>query len=221
VLPRAVGLAREGPLSVYPVLKRLMDVAGAAAGLVLCALPFAAIAALVKLTGRGPVFFRQERPGRLGRPFRIWKFRTMTDARGADGRMLADGARLTGVGRWLRRWSLDELPELINVLAGQMSLVGPRPLLMEYLERYTPEQARRHEVRPGITGWAQVHGRNRQTWAERFELDVWYVDHRGLGLDIRILALTMVKVLRREGISAAGHETMPEFRGTRGPEDRP
>jgi lipopolysaccharide/colanic/teichoic acid biosynthesis glycosyltransferase len=205
---------------VYAFLKRAMDVAAAAFGLAVLSPMLVAVALIVKLSSRGPVFFRQERPGRGGRPFRILKFRTMTDSRGAGGEPLPDGARLTGVGRFLRRWSLDEYPELFNVLVGDMSLVGPRPLLMQYLERYTPEQARRHEVRPGITGWAQIHGRNQQSWAERFELDVWYVDHRGLGLDLRILALTVFKVLRREGISAAGHETMPEFKGTQRP-DRP
>ena len=189
-----------------------MDISGAAFGLLLLSLPLTLIALLVKLTSHGPVFFRQERPGRDGRPFRIWKFRTMSDSRGPDGSPLPDGARLTPVGRFLRRWSLDEFPELLNVLTGEMSLVGPRPLLARYLPLYSPEQARRHEVRPGITGWAQINGRNAQTWEDRFRLDVWYVDHRGLWLDVRILALTMVKVLRREGISADGHETMPEFK---------
>jgi sugar transferase EpsL len=200
---------------VYAFLKRTMDLAAAAAGLVVLSPMLVLVALLVKLGSRGPVFFRQERPGRGGRPFRILKFRTMSEARGPGGEPLPDGARLTGLGRALRRWSLDEYPELVNVLLGDMSLVGPRPLLMQYLERYTPEQARRHEVRPGITGWAQINGRNAQTWDERFRLDVWYVDHRGLWLDIKILAITMWKVLRREGISAEGHETMPEFTGTR------
>ena len=147
-----------------------------------------------------PVAFRQPRPGRSGEPFRLLKFRTMSDARGSDGQLLPDEQRLTRWGAMLRSISLDELPELINVLKGDMSLVGPRPLLMRYLDRYTPEQARRHEVRPGITGWAQVNGRNALTWEEKFELDVWYVDHASLWLDLRILAMTVLKVLWREGI---------------------
>jgi len=211
----------EWKLTVYALLKRLMDIGGSFFGLVFLSPLLIVVAVLVKLGSPGPVFFRQERPGRGGRLFRIWKFRTMTGSRGPGGEPLPDGARLTAVGRFLRRWSLDELPELVNVLTGDMSLVGPRPLLVKYLPLYTPEQARRHEVRPGITGWAQIHGRNAQTWDERFRLDVWYVDHRGLWLDVRILALTMVKVLRREGISAAGHETMPEFRGTAGSSEPP
>lgn len=143
------------------------------------------------------------------------KFRTMTDARGADGQLLPDAERLTRFGRWLRATSLDELPELWNVLKGDMSLVGPRPLLMEYLPLYTPEQARRHEVKPGITGWAQVNGRNALTWEEKFTLDVWYVDNQSFWLDLKILALTVKKVLLREGISAAGEATMPRFQGSR------
>lgn len=172
------------------------------------------LAGMVRLSG-APVLFRQQRPGRHGRPFVIYKFRTMRELRDTEGRLLPDAQRLTHLGRFLRATSLDELPELFNVLKGEMSLVGPRPLLMEYLERYTPEQARRHEVKPGITGWAQVHGRNAITWEEKFKLDVWYVDHHSLGLDLKILWLTLVKVLRREGISASGHATMPEFQGPR------
>lgn len=144
----------------------------------------------------------------------MYKFRTMTDARGPDGELLPDAERLTPFGRWLRSTSLDELPELFNVLKGEMSLVGPRPLLMEYLPLYTPEQARRHEVKPGITGWAQVNGRNALTWEEKFRLDVWYVDNQSLWLDLKILLLTLKKVLLREGISAAGEATMPRFTGT-------
>lgn len=160
------------------------------------------------------MLFRQMRPGLHGEPFTLYKFRTMTDARDADGNLLPDAQRLTRFGRFLRSTSLDELPELWNVLKGDMSLVGPRPLLMQYLERYTPEQKRRHEVRPGITGWAQVNGRNAITWEEKFALDVWYVDNQSLWLDLRILMLTVWKVLRREAISQAGNATMTEFMGT-------
>jgi lipopolysaccharide/colanic/teichoic acid biosynthesis glycosyltransferase len=162
-----------------------------------------------------PVFFRQTRPGLHGRPFEMVKFRTMTDARGDDGNLLSDAERLTAFGRFLRASSLDELPELWNVLKGDMSLVGPRPLLMEYLPLYSPEQARRHEVRPGITGWAQVNGRNALSWDDKFKLDVWYVDHRSLWLDVKILWLTVKKVLVREGISAAGEATMSKFTGSK------
>ena len=164
-----------------------------------------------------PILFRQSRPGLNGRIFDLWKFRTMTDARDAEGNLLPDAQRLTRFGRWLRSISLDELPEVLNVLKGDMSLVGPRPLLVQYLDRYTPEQMRRHEVRPGITGWAQVRGRNALLWDEKFKLDVWYVDHQSLWLDLRILALTVGQVLRRTGISAAGEATMPEFMGDQPP----
>lgn len=183
--------------------------------LALFGLPLAlAVALLVRLKLGAPVLFRQQRPGLDGRPFTLLKFRTMTGERTAEGGLAADAERLTALGRWLRRTSLDELPELWSVLRGDMSLVGPRPLLMQYLGRYTPEQARRHEVRPGITGWAQIHGRNAQSWERRFELDVWYVDHLGLRLDLKILAITVAKLLSGEGISAPGHATMPRFRGT-------
>ena len=168
------------------------------------------------------MLFRQDRPGLHGRPFEVLKFRTMLDAAGPDGRPLPDAERLTGLGRFLRRTSLDELPQLWNVLRGDISLVGPRPLLMQYLPRYSPEQARRHEVCPGITGWAQVNGRNALTWEEKFELDVWYVDHWSLALDLRILAMTAWRVLRGAGVAQAGHATMPEFMGRQGgggPED--
>ncbi|MEW6664889.1 MAG: sugar transferase [Thermodesulfobacteriota bacterium] len=158
-----------------------------------------------------PVFFIQTRPGLRGRPFRMYKFRTMLEARDGCGNLLPDGQRLTGIGRFLRSTSLDELPEVFNVLKGDMSLVGPRPLLMQYLNRYTPEQARRHEVRPGLTGWAQVNGRNAITWEEKFKLDVWYLDHRSLWLDLRIIMLTVLKVIRREGIRGKGDATMSEF----------
>ncbi len=161
-----------------------------------------------------PILFRQLRPGLRGRPFTLLKFRTMRDARDSHGNLLPDAQRMTSLGRFLRRTSLDELPQLINVVKGDMSLVGPRPLLMEYLERYTLEQGRRHEVRPGITGWAQVNGRNAISWEERFSHDVWYVDHRTLWLDLRILVSTAGRVLHGEGISPSGLVTMEEFRGT-------
>ncbi|MGE8319958.1 MAG: sugar transferase [Comamonas sp.] len=194
-------------------MKRLFDILVSALALLVLAIPLLVLAALVRRRLGSPVLFRQRRPGLRGRPFEMAKFRTMTDARGADGQLLPDAERLTPFGRFLRASSLDELPELWNVLKGDMSLVGPRPLLMEYLPLYTPEQARRHEVRPGITGWAQVNGRNALSWEEKFQLDVWYVDHRTLWLDIRILWLTVKKVLVREGISAAGEATMPRFTG--------
>ena len=188
-----------------------MDVVGAAAGLLLLA-PFLLVAAAAVRGSLGsPVLFRQVRAGLGGRPFELLKFRTMTEARSADGALRSDAERLTRFGEWLRRTSLDELPELINVLRGDMSLVGPRPLLLDYLGHYTSEQARRHEVRPGITGWAAVHGRNATSWERRLALDVWYVDHWSLGLDLKILLMTLIKVLKREGISAEGHATMPRF----------
>ena len=187
--------------------------------LILLALPLLAPVMLlliwqVRLQLGSPVFFCQTRPGLQGRAFNMFKFRTMTDARGHDGRLLPDAERLTAFGRFLRASSLDELPELWNVLKGDMRLVGPRPLLMEYLPLYSPEQARRHEVRPGITGWAQVNGRNALSWEDKFKLDVWYVDHRSIWLDIKILWLTVRKVLLREGISAAGEATMHKFTGS-------
>ncbi|MGQ9780343.1 MAG: sugar transferase [Bacillota bacterium] len=171
------------------------------------------LAAMVRICLGPPALFVQTRIGRHGRPFKLYKLRTMKEAYDEKGAPLPDELRLTPLGRFLRRTSLDELPELFNVLKGEMSLVGPRPLLPAYLDRYTPEQARRHEVRPGITGWAQVNGRNSLSWEEKFKLDVWYVDHWSLWLDLKILFLTVVKVLKREGISAEGHATMPEFLG--------
>jgi lipopolysaccharide/colanic/teichoic acid biosynthesis glycosyltransferase len=182
-------------------------------GLLILAVPLALLAWQVRRNLGSPVLFTQVRPGLLGKPFRMVKFRTMMDAYDASGALLPDAQRLTPFGRFLRSSSLDELPELWNVLKGEMSLVGPRPLLMEYLPLYSPEQARRHEVRPGITGWAQVNGRNAISWADKFALDVWYVDHRSLSMDIRILWLTVRKVLVRDGISAAGEATMPRFEG--------
>jgi lipopolysaccharide/colanic/teichoic acid biosynthesis glycosyltransferase len=197
------------------MLKRLMDVTVSLATLLLLSPLLLALALLVRVKLGSPVFFRQVRPGLHGRPFELIKFRTMTDARDASGALLPDAERLTPFGCFLRSTSLDELPELWNVLRGEMSLVGPRPLLMEYLERYTPFQARRHEVRPGITGLAQIRGRNALGWEEKFALDVYYVDNHTLWLDVRILWLTLLKVLRREGISAVGEATMPRFMGSR------
>jgi lipopolysaccharide/colanic/teichoic acid biosynthesis glycosyltransferase len=195
-------------------MKRVFDLVVAVIALALLALPLLLLIVLIRRRLGSPVFFRQLRPGKGGRPFLMVKFRTMTDARGPDGALLPDAERLPDFGRFLRATSLDELPELWNVLKGEMSLVGPRPLLMAYLPLYSPEQARRHEVRPGITGWAQVNGRNALSWEEKFALDVWYVENRSLWLDIKILWLTMRKVLIREGISAVGEATMPAFSGS-------
>jgi sugar transferase EpsL len=169
------------------------------------------IAIGVRLFIGSPVLFSQNRPGLRGKPFKLYKFRTMTEERGAEGNLLPDAERLTRFGCFLRGTSLDELPELFNVLKGDMSLVGPRPLLMQYLERYSPEQARRHDVKPGITGWAQVNGRNAITWEEKFKFDVWYVDKRSFLLDIKILFMTIWKIFRRDGISQPGQATMEEF----------
>jgi lipopolysaccharide/colanic/teichoic acid biosynthesis glycosyltransferase len=195
-------------------MKRLLDVLFSGT-LILLMLPIGIVLFLMVWWKMGfPVLFFQDRPGMNGHPFRLYKFRTMRDVLCADGKPLADAERMTPLGRWMRKWSLDELPELFNVLKGDMSLVGPRPLLPQYLGRYTPEQARRHEVKPGITGWAQVNGRNAITWEKKFALDVWYVDNRTFWLDLKILAMTAWKVLKREGISAEGEATMPEFLGT-------
>jgi sugar transferase EpsL len=195
------------------LVKRLIDVGVAASVLVLGAPVIAATAALVYADVGRPLLFRQDRVGLGGRIFELVKFRTMKHATDRDGRLLPDAERLTRIGRFLRASSLDELPQLINVLRGDMSLVGPRPLLVEYLARYSPAQARRHEVKPGITGLAQVAGRNGLSWPEKFALDVFYVDHGGLALDFKILARTVVAVITREGISAAGQATMPVFQG--------
>lgn len=195
-------------------IKRTTDLVFAGALLVVTAPLWILIALMVKLTSKGPIFFRQTRPGLRGQPFTIFKFRTMVEVKDKRGNNLPDAARLTRFGRFLRSTSLDELPELINVLRGEMSLVGPRPLLMQYLPRYTPEQRRRHDVKPGITGWAQVNGRNALTWEEKFRLDVWYVDNWSPGVDLKILAATLGKLFTREGITAEGHATMPEFRGS-------
>jgi sugar transferase EpsL len=194
--------------------KRLFDLLVAIIGLLVISPVLLVIAILVRIFHGSPVLFGQKRPGLRGKPFRIFKFRTMTEARATDGNLLPDEQRLTPLGRFLRTTSLDELPELFNVLHGEMSLVGPRPLLMQYLERYSPEQARRHNVLPGITGWAQVNGRNALTWEDKFRLDVWYVDHWSFWLDLKILFLTVSKVFKREGISQPGHATAEEFMGT-------
>lgn len=194
-------------------MKRLSDIFLASLALLLLCGPLLFLIYQIRRKLGTPVFFRQTRPGQYGRPFQLIKFRTMTDTRGVDGQLMRDADRLTPFGRFLRSSSLDELPELWNVLKGDMSLVGPRPLLLEYLSLYSPEQARRHDVRPGITGWAQVNGRNALSWEEKFKLDVWYVDHRSLWLDIKILWLTVRKVLVREGISAKGEATMSKFTG--------
>ena len=193
-----------------------MDVGIASVALLLLAPIMLVVAIAIALRMGRPVLFRQTRPGRDGKPFTMYKFRTMTDAVDRDGRPLDDAAtRLTKLGKFLRRTSLDELPELFNVLRGDMSLVGPRPLLVQYLDRYTPEQSRRHEVLPGLTGWAQVHGRNQVGWNDRLALDVWYVDHHSLWLDIKILICTVGVVLSRRGIRAEGCETMPGIHGQR------
>jgi sugar transferase EpsL len=193
------------------LLKRVVDLIGAALALIVLAPPMLLIAAIIRLSLGAPVLFRQVRAGRNGAPFELLKFRTMTEACDEAGQPLSDERRLTRLGRLLRSTSLDELPELVNVLRGDMSLVGPRPLLLDYLPHYTAEQARRHAVRPGLTGWAAIHGRNSTSWPKRLQLDVWYVDHWSLALDLKILLLTVVKVIRREGISAEGHATMPRF----------
>lgn len=193
--------------------KRIFDLLAATLGFVVI-LPLLLVISLLVLIFLGtPVLFLQPRPGYKGRPFIPYKFRTMMDRCGPDGNLLPDAERLTPFGRFLRSTSLDDLPQLWNVLRGEMSLVGPRPLLTRYLERYTPEQMRRHDVLPGITGWAQIHGRNALDWEEKFRLDVWYVDHRSFWLDIKILFLTPWKVFKREGISQPGHVTAEEFKG--------
>jgi lipopolysaccharide/colanic/teichoic acid biosynthesis glycosyltransferase len=196
--------------------KRLIDAVASALLLVLLSPLGLVTPILVRIVMGSPVLFRQRRPGYLGRPFLLLKFRTMREATDRDGATLPDADRLSPLGRWLRRTSLDELPQLWNVLKGDMSLVGPRPLLMEYLPLYNRFEARRHEVRPGITGWAQVNGRNTATWPERFALDVYYVEHRSLWLDVRILLLTIWRVIRRDGISSAGEATMSKFTGSNG-----
>ena len=194
-------------------MKRLMDVCLAVLASFLLGIPMLILAITIFSRLGSPILFRQRRPGLNGEIFEMLKFRSMQEAKDKEGNLLPDSERLTEFGRWLRSTSLDELPELWNVLRGEMSLVGPRPLLMEYLPLYSPEQARRHAVRPGITGWAQVNGRNAISWDEKFKLDVWYVDHQSLWLDLKILFLTVKKVISRHGISADGEATMPKFSG--------
>jgi len=192
-------------------VKRFFDLVVAVPSVIFLSPLLIFIGFLVRFKIGSPILFKQERPGLHGQPFTIYKFRTMTDECDSNGMLLPDGKRLTRLGRFLRNTSFDELLELFNVLKGDMRLVGPRPLLMQYLDRYTPEQARRHEVKPGITGWAQVNGRNAISWEEKFKLDVWYVDNRSLTLDLRIMLMTMKNMLRQDGITAAGEATMPEF----------
>jgi lipopolysaccharide/colanic/teichoic acid biosynthesis glycosyltransferase len=198
-----------------PVGKRLFDMIVAASSIVILSPVLLSLALLVRLFIGAPVLFWQERPGYKGRPFRIVKFRTMSEARDARGASLPDLDRLAPFGRWLRSLSLDELPELYNILRGEMSFIGPRPLLMDYLPLYSPEQMRRHDVPPGLTGWAQINGRNAITWEARFDLDVWYVDHHSFWLDLRILLLTIWKVLSREGIHQPGEATRSYFTGNK------
>jgi lipopolysaccharide/colanic/teichoic acid biosynthesis glycosyltransferase len=205
-------LARTG--TSYRGVKRLFDLAGALALLIILS-PVILVTAVVVAIGLGrPILFRQKRAGYRGQIFEMIKFRSMTDARDADGNLMPDDQRLPRLGQFLRASSLDELPELWNILRGDMSLIGPRPLLVRYLDRYTPEQARRHEVRPGLTGWAQVNGRNTVDWDDRLAMDVWYVDHQNFRLDVIVALRTVITVLRRSGVSAEGHATMPEFMGS-------
>lgn len=200
-------------------MKRLFDLILSGAGLILLGPLMMIIALLIKNKLGTPIIFRQSRPGLYGAPFTVYKFRTMTDERDSSGNLLPDEIRLTKFGKILRKLSLDEFPQLYNVLKGEMSLVGPRPLLMEYLPLYTAEQARRHHVRPGITGWAQVNGRNAITWEEKFQLDLWYVEHQSFFLDLKIIYLTIRKVLKSEGISNGNHATMPLFKGVHNVEE--
>jgi sugar transferase EpsL len=197
----------------YDRVKRVIDVVLVSIGSVAIAPLFAVLAWRVRREFGTPILFRQVRPGLHGRRFELSKFRTMTDERGPDGRLLPDDERLTRFGAWLRSTSLDEIPEMLNVLRGEMSLVGPRPLLVEYLDHYTPEQARRHQVRPGITGWSQIHGRNDMPWDRKLALDVWYVDHRSLWIDVRILLRTLWVMVTRQGVSLDGHATTVRFQG--------
>lgn len=198
-----------------PPTKRLFDLLLTIPGLILVSPILLLTAILVRVFHGSPVIFAHKRPGYRSQPFTLYKFRTMSDARDPRGNLLPDEKRLTSFGKFLRATSLDELPELFNVLQGDMSLIGPRPLLMQYLDRYTPEQVRRHDALPGITGWAQINGRNNLSWEAKFELDVWYVDHWSVGLDLKILALTLWKVVKREGINEPGNATAREFMGTK------
>jgi len=194
------------------LIKRFLDLLGSLVGLTILIIPFLIIAVLIRIS-KSSVFFKQIRPGKNGEMFSLYKFRTMNELRDEKGNLLPDEKRLTKFGKFLRKLSLDELPELWNVLKGDMSIVGPRPLLAQYLDRYSPKQSRRHEVKPGITGWAQVNGRNAITWEEKFKYDVWYVDNWSLWLDIKIIFMTLVKVIKKEGISQPGYVTMEEFKG--------
>jgi sugar transferase EpsL len=194
-------------------LKRFIDLTAALLLLILLTPLLAAITILIANKLGSPVIFKQLRPGLHGRPFYLYKFRTMTDCKDENGNLLPDDIRLKSFGKWLRKYSLDELPQFFNVIKGDLSFVGPRPLLMEYLPLYSPEQARRHKVRPGITGWAQVNGRNAIGWEEKFALDIWYVDNHTLWLDFKILLLTIIKAVRSEGINQEGYSTMPKFKG--------
>ena len=203
----------NGNIPPIPIVKRILDLTLTIPGMLIISPLLLVIALLVRISIGTPVIFRQLRPGYRNRPFWIYKFRTMTDAHDSQGKILPDSERITRLGDFLRSYSLDELPEVFNVLLGEMSWVGPRPLLMQYLERYSPEQARRQNVLPGITGWAQINGRNALTWEDKFRLDVWYVDHWSIGLDIKILLLSVGKVLRREGINQPGQATAEEFMG--------
>jgi len=196
---------------MYLTIKGLADRFGALIALLILSPLLLLISLLVRWRLGSPVLFRQQRPGYRGRPFWLLKFRTMTNARDTNGALLPDAQRLTILGRWLRATSIDELPELINILRGEMSFIGPRPLLMQYLPLYSSQQARRHDVRPGFSGWAQINGRNAISWEEKFRLDVWYVDHQSFWLDLRIFMITIWEVIRRQGISAAGFATMPPF----------
>jgi lipopolysaccharide/colanic/teichoic acid biosynthesis glycosyltransferase len=206
-----VFLSRKSKLPLK--VKRGVDLLMATSALVALSPLIFFLGVMVKFHMGSPIFFKQKRPGFKQHPFYIYKFRTMDSRRGSNGSLLSDAKRLTPFGKFLRQTSLDELPELLNVLKGDMSLVGPRPLLMRYLGRYNPEQARRHELKPGITGWAQIKGRNALTWEEKFKFDVWYVDHWSIGLDLKIIVKTILKVIKRSDISAHSHATMPEFMG--------
>ena len=212
----STGVIRRGA-QIFPAgiprRKRLLDLGLTALGVILLSPILLVVALLVRWRLGRPILFRQLRPGYQGQLFALYKFRTMTDAHDTGGVLLPDEQRLGSLGRFLRAFSLDELPELFNVLRGEMSLVGPRPLLVQYLERYSPEQARRHDVFPGITGWAQINGRNALTWEDKFAYDIWYVDHWSIGLDLKILGLTLWKVLTREGINQPGYATAEEFMG--------
>lgn len=204
-------------LRMFDRCKRAFDLGASAAGLLAVSPVLLATAAAVRTSLGSPVLYKQERPGVGGKPFNLYKFRTMKHAPPGEDDIANPGARITPLGQFLRSTSLDELPTLFNVVRGDMSLVGPRPLLMRYLDRYTTEQMRRHEVRPGITGWAQVNGRNNVTWEQKFAYDVWYVDHRGFLLDAKILAMTLLKVVKRDGINHEGYVTAPEFMGLSDP----